>query len=166
MKNIFTFILFGFLVIPLIQINAQEIEHKNSKEEEHKKDPGLEIVLSGLFVYNSESENFDPATELHITYWTSHKWAFGVGYSIVFEEDNRIGHELAVLVSHKPWSFLTINIGPSFSLPNSHNDTEVAAYIEGEFNFKLGEFHIGPLIGTLIGENVRPFAGIHLGYEF
>ena len=119
-----------------------------------------------MFIYNSELEKFDPATELHITYWTTHKWAFGVGYSIVFEENNRIGHELAALLSHKPWPFLTVNVGPSFSLPNSHKDTEVSAYIEGELNLKLGEFHIGPLAGALFGENVRPFGGIHLGYEF
>jgi len=164
MKNVLIIVL--FLIIPLIQINAQEDEHKNLDTVKHKKDPGLEIVFSSLFIYNSESENLDPTTELHITYWTTHKWAFGVGYSMVFEEDKRIGHELAVLVSHKPWSFLTVNMGPSFSLPNSHIDTKVSAYLEGEFNFELGEFHVGPLIGTLLGENVRPFAGMHLGYEF
>ena len=122
--------------------------------------------MSGLFTYNPESENFDPATELHITYWTTHKWAFGVGYSIIFEEDNRIGHELAALISHKPWPILTINVGPSFSLPNSNKDTEVSAYIEGELNLKLSKFHIGPLTGALLGKHVKPFARIHLGYEF
>ena len=163
MKNTLIII---FFFIPLIQINAQENEHKSSEVTEHKKEPGLEIVLSGLFNYNSESENFDSAAEFHITYWTTHKWAFGIGYSIVFEEESRIGHELAALISHKPWPFLTVNVGPNFSLPNSHKDTEVSAYIEGEFNFKLGEFHIGPLVGTLIGEHVRPFVGVHFGYEF
>lgn len=164
-KNTFA-IIACFLFVAFGQINAQENEHESPGIKEHQKDPGLEIVLSSLFIYNTESKNFDPATELHITYWTSHKWAFGVGYSIVFEEDKRIGHELAALISHKPWSFLTVNVGPSFSLPNSHKDTEVSAYIEGEFNFELGVFHIGPLLGTLLGEHVRPFAGIHLGYEF
>ena len=84
MKNTCIIKLCCFLLIPLGSIVAQTAEHKSTQISEHKKDPGLEIVTSGLFIYNSESEKFDTATELHITYWTSHKWAFGVGYSIVF----------------------------------------------------------------------------------
>lgn len=141
-------------------VGAQE-EHNI----EHKKEPGLEIVVSSLFINNPEIKKFDPASELHITYWTSHEWAFGVGYTLVYEEE-RVGHELAALVSHKPWPFVTINAGPSFSLPNSHKEFETSAYIEGEFNFKLNIFHFGPLLGTLIGKESRFFAGIHLGYEF
>jgi hypothetical protein len=143
-------------------VSAQE-EH--TLESKHKKEPSLEIVVSSLFINNPEIKKFDPATELHITYWTSHKWAFGVGYTSVFK-DERIGHELAALVSHKPWPFLTVNAGPSFSLPNSHKGFETSAYIEGEFNFKLNIFHFGPLIGSLIGEEFKVFGGIHFGYEF
>ena len=85
---------------------------------------------------------------------------------MVFEEEGRIGHELAGLVSHRPWEFLTLNVGPSFSLPNSHKDTEVSAYVESEFAFNLGEFHAGPTVGILAGEFFRIFGGIHISYEF
>ena len=135
-------------------------------QEHNKKEPGLELVLSGLTIYNTRTELSDFATEVHLTYWTTHKWAFGVGYTFVFEEDNRIGHEVAALVSHKPWSFLTVNAGPSISLPNSHKDTEISAYLESEFAFTLGEIHLGPTAGVLVGQDFRVFGGWHFSYEF
>ncbi len=145
---------------------AQEGNQHNSEEEETIEDPGLELIVSGLLMYVPESGHADPATEIHVTYWTSHTWAFGVGYSQIYEEEGRVGHEIAGLVSVKPWKFLTTNFGPSFSIGNSHSDTEVSAYLEGEFNFEIGGFHTGPLVGMLIGEEFRLFAGIHLGYDF
>lgn len=159
-------IIITIVVCILFTFNAFAQKHIESKENAHEKEPGLELVLSGLSIYNTESEVSDFATEVHLTYWTSHKWAFGIGYTFVFEDDSRVGHEIAALVSHKPWSFLTVNAGPSFSLPNSHKNTEVSGYLEGEFAFKLKEFHIGPTVGTLIGEQFKVFFGWHFSYEF
>ena len=137
------------------------------KAQEHNvKEPGLELVLSGLTIYNTTSKTSDYATEIHLTYWATHKWAFGVGYALVFEEDQRVGHEIAPLVSHKPYSFLTLNAGPSFSLGNAHKNTEISAYLESEFAFKLGQIHTGPTLGTLLGNELRVFGGWHFSYEF
>ncbi|OUS03582.1 hypothetical protein A9Q86_01345 [Flavobacteriales bacterium 33_180_T64] len=135
-------------------------------QEHDDKEPGLELVLSGLSIYNTETETTNFATEIHLTYWTSHKWAFGIGHTLVFEEGNRIDHEIAALISHKPYSFLTVNTGPSFSLPNSHKDTEISAYAEAEFAFELGDIHTGPTIGSLIGDQFKIFGGWHFSYEF
>jgi hypothetical protein len=146
-------------------VQAQQHQsHLESKEE--KNNPGFEMVVSGLIIYNTDHNNSDVASEIHLTYWTTHTWAFGVGYTIVFEENDRIGHELAAIVSHKPWPFLTVNVGPSFSLLNTHKDTEISAYLEGEFAFKIGGFHTGPTLGTLIGEELKIFGGLHVSYEF
>jgi hypothetical protein len=142
------------------------VNQKSLAQDNDIKEPGFELVLSGLSIYNTENKVSDFATEVHITYWTTHKWAFGIGYTFIFEEDNRIGHDVATLVSHKPWPFLTINAGPSFSLPNSHKDFEVSAYLEGEFAIKIGDFHSGPTIGTLFGEHIKFFGGWHFSYEF
>lgn len=143
-------------------------QHDNEGEKSHKEEskPGFEAVLSGLFIRNTEEGITDYGTELHLTYWATHKWAFGVGYTMVFEEESRIGHELAGLISHKPYKFLTVNVGPSFSLPNSHKDTEVSAYVETEWAFHIGEFHAGPTLGALIGKDFRYFGGLHISYEF
>lgn len=146
--------------------NAFAQEHIKSKDSTHEKEPSLELVLSGVSIYNTEHKTSDLATDVHLTYWASHKWAFGIGYTFVFEEDNRVGHEIAALVSHKPWSFLTVNTGPSFALPNSHKDTVVSGYLEGEFAFKLRDFHLGPTIGALMGKEFKVFMGWHFSYEF
>ena len=141
-------------------------EHQNHIDSNTEKNPGLELVVSGLLIYAPEHSNSDVATEIHLTYWTTHTWAFGIGYTMLFEEDKRIGHEVAALISHKRWSFLTLNVGPSFSLPNAHKDTEISAYLESEFAFKIGHLHAGPTLGILAGKEFRLFGGFHLSYEF
>jgi len=140
--------------------------NKNNKSHEEEFKPGFEAVLSGLFIRNTEEGITEYGTELHLTYWTTHKWAFGIGYTMVFEEKSRIGHEIAGLVSHKPYKFLTINTGPSFSLPNSHKVIEISAYAETEWAFHIGDFHTGPTLGALIGKDFRYFGGLHISYEF
>lgn len=147
---------------------GQEVT-SNSLETEHSKETtGFEIVVSGIVIHNPEAGQTDPLTEIHLTYWTSHTWAIGVGYSLIYEEEGKVGHELAALLSHKPWPILTLNAGPSFSFANSESDFEVSAYIEGELNFRIGKdgLHTGPVFGTLIGDQFRYFGGIHLGLEF
>ena len=156
MKKVTLFILF----IGWCQFSLAQEHHKE------EKDPGLELVVSGLIISTPEHSSSDLATEIHLTYWTSHKWAFGVGYTFIFEEHNKVGHEIAALVSHKPWSFLTVNSGPSFSVPNSEKDIEFSWYVESEFAFPIGDFHIGPTTGILVGEYFRWFGGIHISYEF
>lgn len=155
-----------FTIVSAQLILAQDEGSQNSESHEKIKDPGLELVLSGLIIYTPENGMADLATEIHLTYWVSHTWAFGVGYSQIFEEDGRVGHEIAALASVKPWKFLTTNFGPSFSIASSHHNTELSAYAEGEFNFEIGAFHTGPLFGMLIGEEFRLFSGIHIGYDF
>lgn len=145
---------------------SQKEDFQNLENHEEIKEPGFELVTSGLIMHTPTERVTDLAAEIHLTYWFSHIWAFGLGYTQVFEENGRVGHEIAVLASTKPWKFLTVNFGPSILLPNSQSDTEFSAYIEGEFNFELGGFHTGPLIGTLIGNELRVFSGIHLGYDF
>ena len=153
-------IIASFFAIGLSQLTIAQEHHETEKE------PGLELVVSGVVITETEHNESDFATEIHLTYWTTHKWAFGVGYTVVFEEHNRIGHEIAALVSHKPWPFLTVNTGPSFSLPNSHKDTEVSGYLESEFALPIGNFHVGPTVGILVGEDFRWFGGFHISYEF
>ncbi|MEM7550486.1 MAG: hypothetical protein AAF363_12465 [Bacteroidota bacterium] len=163
-----TVIVFYILILhaPFISL-CQEHEH-HSDNGLHQKEPGYELVISGTAIRNPEAENTDPSTEIHFTYWASHYWAFGVGYSLIYEDDGRVGQEVTPLVSYKPWPLLTINTGPSFALPNSEQGLEVSAYFEGELNIFIGDngFHMGPVLGTLLGNEFRYFGGIHIGYEF
>ncbi|WP_394972965.1 hypothetical protein [uncultured Croceitalea sp.] len=147
---------------------GQEITSDVSENKHSNNGPGFELVVSGVVIFNPEAGHTDPLTELHFTYWTSHTWAFGVGYSLIYEEEGRVSHEVATLVSHKPWPILTLNAGPSFALANSESDFKVSAYLEGELNIRIGNngLHTGPVLGTLIGDEFRYFGGIHLGLEF
>ena len=147
---------------------GQETASNSFEKEQSKEMAGLEIIVSNIVIHNTGTNHTDFSNELHITYWTSHTWAVGVGYSLIYEEESRVGHELAALVSHKPWPILTLNAGPSFSFANSEKDFEVSAYMEGELNIKIGKkgLHTGPVIGALVGSDFRYFGGIHLGYEF
>jgi len=160
-----TMVLFVF-VIGTAQTNKDGHEIETSHENASGEAGIFETVVSGLFFYTPEHDNVDLATEIHVTYWVTHTWAFGVGYTLIFEEENRIGHELAALTSTKPWPFLTVNFGPSFTLPNSEEDFAVSGYVEGEFNITIGKLHGGPVIGTLVGEEFTLFGGLHLAHEF
>ena len=151
--------------------NTKENTDKNDiikQEEKHSKGAGFELVISETLIHEPDSGNVDPSTEIHLTYWLNHDWALGLGYSFVFEEDGRVGDELAVLLSHKPWPILTLNAGPSFAFPDSEHELELSAYFEGELNIKIGKkgLHTGPVLGSLIGNEFRWFGGIHIGYEF
>lgn len=161
MKSTLLFIGMLFLFSTGIAQNT----HFEETQKAHMKDPGFELIVSGLLYYTPKHHEWTPASEIHLTYWTTHKWAFGVGYTALFE-DLATEHEIAALVSHKPTNYLTINAGPSFSLANEHKETEVSAYIESEFAFYLGEIHIGPTIGTLAGKEFRIYGGMHISYEF
>ncbi|MFS4493501.1 hypothetical protein [Maribacter sp. 2308TA10-17] len=172
MKEIYKKYRFFFAIMLCCSVTCvaygQEVTPDSSEKNHSKNRPGFELVVSGVVIHNPEAGHTDPLTELHFTYWTSHTWAFGVGYSLIYEEEGRVGHEVAALVSHKPWPILTLNAGPSFALANSESDFEVSAYLEGELNIRIGKngFHTGPVVGTLIGGEFRYFGGFHLGLEF
>lgn len=155
----------SLLFIVLIHAPVFSQEH-NSEHHSTSHKTGLETVLSALIIHAPEHDITDYANELHLTYWTTHKWAFGVSYTMVFEEHNRIGHEIAAIASHKPWRFLTLNAGPSINMPNSERDLETSAYLETEWAILLGDFHAGPTAGILAGKDFRYFGGLHISYEF
>jgi len=133
-----------------------------------------EIVLSGLTFFEKEEGIPDEytrtfGTELHITYWLSHRWALGGSYTLKSTGENMYGSELAIIGSFKPQKWLTINAGPDFALPDSspESELELFAYLEAEFNFFIKEnFHLGPVVGGLVANKTEVFAGLHLGFEF
>ncbi|MDW3652850.1 MAG: hypothetical protein R8P61_37570 [Bacteroidia bacterium] len=144
-------------------------EHDKS-EKTHQAEGAWEIVFSGLHFFQPGSEAAEErlwGNELHLTYWFNHHWALGVGYTLKYEEAGELGHELALIGSYKPAKWITFNAGPNFTLGNEEESLTVSAYIESEINIFIGNhFHLGPVIGGLLGEHAEMFSGIHLGYEF
>ena len=144
-------------------------EHSGS-EKSHKAEGAWEIVFSGLYFFEPGSEASEESiwgNELHLTYWFNHHWALGVGYTLKYEEAGERGHEVALIGSYKPVKWITINGGPNFTPGTEEESLSVSAYIESELNFFIGDhFHLGPVIGGLLGEHAEIFSGLHLGYEF
>ena len=137
-------------------------------------EPGWETVLSGVSFFPTDSEIRGEegvlfGTELHLTYWFTHTWALGVGYTVKFEHEGKMGSELALIGSYKPQKWITINAGPNFTLPTSHsaNGLVLSGYLESEINYFLTpHLHLGPVVGGLLGSHSELFGGIHVGYEF
>lgn len=154
------------LVLFCTNLAFGQSQHSEERQEHTSMFSGWEAVATAQVIVNPEESHTDFASELHLTYWFTHKWALGVGYTFIFEEDAPVGNEVAALLSHKPYKFLTVNAGPSFAIPNSHTDFELSGYLETEWAVQVGAFHTGPTLGILVGREFRYFTGLHISYEF
>ena len=161
-----TILLIGFLSWGSLSL-AQD--HSSSQKLQEEKG-AWEVVFSTLNFFEVGSEAAGErlwGNELHLTYWFNHHWALGVGYTLKYEEGGELGNELALIGSYKPVKWITFNGGPNFTPDNEEESLSVSAYIESEINIFIGDhFHLGPVIGGLLGEHSEIFSGLHLGYEF
>ena len=145
---------------------GESIEH----EETDKNRRRYEIITSGVYAYAFKHKVGEFGTEVHLTYWLSHKWGAGLLYTYKFDEHNRI-NEFALLGSMNPTEWMTINVGPNFTFrkPKNHGKLElsIGAYTELEFNIRPTEwFHFGPVLGTVISNDSELIFGLHVGFEF
>jgi hypothetical protein len=140
-----------------------ESEHHNKE----KKETGIfEIITSGIYAYSFEHEEGLFGTEIHLTYWFTHKWGSGVSYTAKFEDKEAL-HDIALLASMNPTKWITLNLGPNFALSTKHRDFELGFYTESEINIRLTEwFQFGPVLGAVFSENTEGSLGFHLGFEF
>jgi len=61
---------------------------------------------------------------------------------------------------------MTLNLGPNFALPGHERQFALLAYTEVEFNLRMTEwFHMGPVLGSLLGRHSEYSVGFHLGFE-
>jgi len=156
-----TLILFFTL---LMGLNAQSEE--NDENESKKEGPIIELITSGIYAYSLEEEEGVNGIEIHLTNWFNHTWGSGLSFTSKFEEDETL-HDIALLGSWVPVSWLTLNAGPNFGLAGERREFEVSAYTEFEINIRATEwFHFGPIVGSIIGNNSEISGGFHLGFEF
>ena len=166
MKNII--LLFIFCIFFSVVTNAQmEQDHPSSEHNDSEEESGIyEIITSGIYSYSFEHDEGVIGTEVHLTYWFTHKWAGGFSYTAKYEEEETL-HDFALLFGMNPNSWITINAGPNFAFEGKNREFELGAYGEIEINVRPTEwFHFGPVIGTVIGENTEGSVGIHIGFEF
>jgi hypothetical protein len=162
-NKIFFLVLFSTIATSLLYAQHDPTRQIESEE----RTAVYEIITSGLYAYNATTEKGASGTELHFTYWMNHVWGAGLGYTVLFEEENEKTHQLAILGSYNPKEWLTVNVGPNFRIPSTTEDLKISGYIETEFNYRLRKWlHFGPLIGATIGEEIDLAIGFQFGFEF
>ncbi len=146
------------LLLPIL-CAAQELE----QSEKEKK--GIEFIMSGVGIYETESEEFVFGAEFHLTKWFGETWGMGASYSLKFSE--KLNQDIAVLASWNAASWLTLNFGPNFAIPKGEREFEVGAYLESEFNLRPHKrVNLGPVLGGVIGKSSEVSFGLHVGFEF
>jgi len=157
-------LLAAFMVVSSLLTYGQDVIDNHSHSE---RTAVYEIIVSGIYSYNMEEEHGAYGNEVHFTYWFNHTWGTGLGYTISYPKDDEIFHQVALLASVNPTSWLTINAGPNFRLPNKDRELEVSGYLEVEFNYRVRDWlHFGPVLAVLPGKETELVAGFQIGFEF
>jgi len=135
MRNLFLILL--FVTAPVSLLFSQVAHSQQNDSTGHTGRTAVyEIITSGIYTYNSETKHGAYGSEFHFTYWINHVWGAGLGYTIIYGEGKEYTHQIAILGSYNPTSWLTINTGPNFILPSAHHDLLVSGYLETEFNYR------------------------------
>jgi hypothetical protein len=92
-NKIFFLVLFSTIATSLLYAQHDPTRQIESEE----RTAVYEIITSGLYAYNATTEKGASGTELHFTYWMNHVWGAGLGYTVLFEEENEKTHQLAIL---------------------------------------------------------------------
>jgi len=153
MKYLF-FVLLFFLCFRLF---AQEHHH-----------PEFEIGFSNGLVYNfSEKE---PALGIHFHFikslGQSDHFGMGLGYELIFDDHKH--NTVSLILLYRPIDHLSFNFAPGISFKLSEKSSIAPTmHIEGLYEFELGHFHLGPLVGFAIStEDIHGSVGVHLAFGF
>lgn len=138
-----------------------------SEDEEHLYLP-YEIGISNGVVYTFSEEKFTYGVHLHFIKKDviSRKIGFGVGYEAIFDEH---GHNaLSVILHYTPVEHFSMNISPGIVFIKSEPDqSRFALHTEFIYDFIIGVFHIGPLIGAAVNpEDLHASVGLHMAIDF
>ena len=156
-----------FWVVTCCTISFNFLHAQHESEEHEGTEKGIyEVIATTIYAYSPEHESGTWGNEFHFTYWFDHTYGTGASYTLKYEEDETL-HDIALLGSWNPTRWITLNLGPNFALPGEHRDFSVLLYAEAEINVRLKEwFHIGPVLGTLLGNSSEISGGFHIGFEF
>lgn len=154
----------SWLLLPIEYIMAQS---QDSHEHFPQQNEGYFEVIGSIINSHSLEENEGTiGNELHITYWVNRQLGAGVSLTTKLHEED-LWYDTAVIGSWSPVKWVTTNLGPNFSWEAKGRDFAVSAYFEVEINiFIIDQIHIGPVLGTLAGEESELTHGFHLGFEF
>lgn len=159
-KRILTPILFlVFTLNTFAQTEDHECEHHHSK---------FELGLSNGLVYNFTESEAAYGLHVHVvsSIGKSEKFGMGIGYERIFDDHKH--NALSVVLLYNPIEHVSINLAPGVTwLGTDSNTVKPALHLEGLYEFKLGKFHLGPLLGVAFNtEDLHASVGLHLAFGF
>lgn len=162
MTRIYIFTLF---LLAAMAVSAQD-HHGNEHEHEHADLHKYHIGIGGTAASLSGEPGFAPGAHLHFTRQFGHenRWGLGLGYETIFDEHKHNG--LNLLVNYHPFKHLSVNIGPGILFTEHDRETErkPAFHTEAVYEFNVGKFHLGPMVGFGFDEEHSHFSvGVHAG---
>lgn len=151
-----------FLVFSLntfAQTEEHECEHHHSK---------FELGLSNGLVYNFTESEAAYGLHVHVvsSIGESDKFGMGIGYERIFDDHKH--NALSLVLLYHPIEHVSINLAPGVTwLGSDSNTIKPALHLEGLYEFKIGKFHLGPLLGVAFNtEDLHASVGLHLAYGF
>lgn len=152
----------------LLLFIAVIISLKLMAQDEHHLEFKYEAGVSNGIVYNFAEE--ETAYGLHVYFikkiGISRKIGIGIGYEAIFDEHEQ--NTFSVLLHYNPIYNLSINLAPGLVfLESQPKSSRFALHAEIIYNFKIGIFNLGPLIGVAFNpEDAHASLGLHMSVGF
>ncbi|MFO7827124.1 MAG: hypothetical protein R6V23_00765 [Bacteroidales bacterium] len=160
-------LLSAFIFISM-SLAAQNHEHEHELDHQHKHHYMYELGISNGVVYNATEKEFAYGAHVHFirTIGESQKLGIGIGYERIFDDHKH--NALNIILHYRPAEHLSLNIAPGVVwLDSEKNSLKPGLHIEGLYEFELGRFHIGPIIGIGFNtEDLHASLGLHLAVGF
>lgn len=148
-----------FLITLSAKAQHEDHDHEHSRSE---------IGLSNNAVYNVSEKEAAYSIHVHLirTFEKHNNFGIGIGYERIFDDHKH--NAVSVILMYRPIEQFSINIAPGIIwLDSQKNSLKPAMHIEGLYEFELGHFHIGPLIGVGFNtEDLHAAVGLHLAVGF
>lgn len=154
------YLTFIFLLFSSIAIFAQHHDHDH-----HLNHLG---IGTGITSFISEDHS---ALGYHIHYmrrFNDHSpLSLGLGYEGIAGDHPH--HSISALIGYSPFEGLSIKVGPGLTFvdEDGHNESSLSGHLELMYEFELGDFHLGPMIGYgNDGDESHATIGVHVGLGF
>ncbi len=157
-------LLLSVFIFMSVSIAAQDHEH----DHQHNHHYDYEFGISNGVVYNFTEKHLAYGAHVHFikSIGQSHKFGIGLGYERIF--DHHQHNAFNVIFHYRPLEPLSLNFAPGVSwLSTEKKSAKPAMHLEGLYEFELGRFHIGPIIGIGFNtEDLHTSVGLHLAISF
>ncbi len=152
-------------LMALIFFNIIATAQHDGHDHEHSRN---EIGLSNNAVYNVSEKEVAYSIHVHFvrTFEKHDNFGMGIGYERIFDDHKH--NAISAILMYRPIEHFSINIAPGIIwLDSKENSLKPAMHIEGLYEFELGHFHIGPLVGVGFNtEDLHAAVGLHLAVGF